>query len=104
MLMVRKLACGVVCLAAMSAASAFATGTLPSGYTEVACISVTDQEQYINTGFQPYYMTDIEANFAVPNFSSDNILYWTRNSSAGSFAFILKANSVDTTKTKKVRA
>jgi hypothetical protein len=69
---------------------------------EVACITVTNQEQYINTGFEPYWMTDIEAHFSVPDFSSQNVLYWTRTSS--SFAFITKANTADRTKTNKVRA
>jgi len=84
------------------ASAAQAAGTLPAGYMEVACITVTNQEQYINTGFQPYWMTDIEAHFSVPNFSGQNILYWTRTS--GSFAFITKANTADPTKTNKVRA
>ena len=94
-----KLVGSVGCAFAAAVASA---ATLPDGYTEVACITVTDQEQYINTGFQPYYMTDVEAHFEVPNFSGQNILYWTRNS--GSFAFITKANTSDPTKTNKVRA
>ena len=85
-----------------SVSAAQAAVALPPGYTEVACITVTDQEQYINTGFTPYWMTDIEAHFSVPNFSSQNVLYWTRNS--GSFAFITKANTADPTKTNKVRA
>ena len=98
MLTVRKFMCGAACFVA---AGVFAA-TLPSGYTEVACITVTDQEQYINTGFTPYWMTDIEAHFSVPDFSNQNVLYWTRTS--GSFAFITKANTADPTKTNKVRA
>ena len=94
-----KLVGSVGCVFAAAVASA---GTLPDGYTEVACITVTDQNQYINTGFTPYYMTDIEAHFSVPDFSSQNVLYWTRTSS--SFAFITKANTSDPTKTNKVRA
>ena len=97
----RKFVCVFACLAAMVAVIAQAA-TLPSGYTEVACITVTDQEQYIDTGFTPYWMTDIEAHFSVPDFSSQNVLYWTRIS--GSFAFITKANTADPTKTNKVRA
>ena len=95
---------GLVIAAAVlcGASAAQAAGTLPAGYMEVACITVTNQEQYINTGFQPYWMTDIEAHFSVPNFSGQNILYWTRTS--GSFAFITKANTADPTKTNKVRA
>lgn len=77
---------------------------LPAGYTEVACIVVTNAEQYIDTGFEPGYITDIEARFAVPDFSQDNILYWTRARDLSSFAFITKAGGADTTKTKKVRA
>lgn len=94
-----KLVGSVGCAFAAAVASA---ATLPDGYTEVACITVTNQEQYINTGFQPYWMTDIEAHFSVPDFSSQNVLYWTRTSS--SFAFITKANTSDPTKTNKVRA
>ena len=94
-----KLVGSVGCAFAAAVASA---ATLPDGYTEVACITVTDQNQYINTGFTPYYMTDIEAHFSVPDFSSQNVLYWTRTSS--SFAFITKANTSDPTKTNKVRA
>ena len=99
MSIVSKLVGSVGCAFAAAVASA---ATLPDGYTEVACITVTDQEQYINTGFQPYYMTDVEAHFEVPDFSSQNVLYWTRTS--GSFAFITKANTSDPTKTNKVRA
>ena len=84
------------------ASAAQAAGQLPAGYTEVECITVTDQEQYINTGFQPYYMTDVEAHFEVPDFSHDNIIYWTRATGFSSFAFITKADSAD--KTKRVRA
>lgn len=85
-----------------SVSAAQAAGQLPAGYTAVECITVTDQEQYIDTGFSPYYMTDIEAHFEVPDFSNDNIIYWTRGIGFSSFAFIMKADSVD--KTKKVRA
>jgi hypothetical protein len=84
------------------ASAARAAGQLPVGYTAVECITVTDQEQYIDTGFPPYYMTDIEAHFEVPDFSQDNIIYWTRASDNNSFAFITKSNSAD--KTKRVRA
>ena len=45
---VRKLACGIVCLAAFAASSAFAAGSLPSGYTEVEYIE-SDGNQYIDT-------------------------------------------------------
>ena len=96
-----KLVGSVGCAFAAAVASA---ATLPDGYTEVACITVTNQEQYINTGFQPYWMTDIEAHFSVPDFSKDNVLYWTRTGDNTSFAFITKANSADTSKTKSVRA
>ena len=85
-----------------SVSAAQAAGQLPAGYTEVECITVTDQEQYIDTGFSPYYMTDIEAHFEVPDFSHDNIIYWTRGTGFSSFAFIIKADSAD--KTNKVRA
>ena len=95
------LAIAMVATVALCAASAWAT-TLPSGYTEVECITVTSQEQYIDTGFSPYYMTDIEAHFEVPDFSHDNIIYWTRATGFSSFAFITKADSAE--KTKKVRA
>ena len=84
------------------ASAAQAAGQLPVGYTEVECITVTDQNQYIDTGFTPYYMTDIEAHFEVPDFSQDNIIYWTRATGFSSFAFITKADSAD--KTKRVRA
>ena len=101
---IRNLAGGLVLstAVALGAASAYAAGTLPDGYTAVECITVTNQEQYINTGFPPYYMTDIEAHFQVPNFSQDNIIYWTRATDINSFAFITKSNSAD--KTKRVRA
>ena len=56
MSIVSKLVGSVGCAFAAAVASA---ATLPDGYTEVACITVTDQEQYINTGFTPYWMTDI---------------------------------------------
>jgi len=84
------------------ASAAQAAGQLPVGYTAVECITVTDQEQYIDTGFPPYYMTDVEAHFEVPDFSHDNIIYWTRATGFSSFAFITKADSAD--KTKRVRA
>ena len=92
----------IAALISFGAVAAQAAGTVPAGYTEVACITVTDQEQYIDTGFSPYYMTDIEAHFEVPDFSHDNIIYWTRATSFSSFAFIMKADSAD--KTNKVRA
>jgi len=100
---IRKLAGGFVLstAVALGAASAWAA-TLPAGYTEVECITVTNQEQYIDTGFPPYYMTDIEAHFEVPDFSHDNIIYWTRATGFSSFAFITKADSTE--RTKKVRA
>ena len=101
MSIVSKLVGSAGCAFAVAVAS---SATLPDGYTEVACITVTDQNQYINTGFTPYYMTDIEAHFSVPDFSKDNVLYWTRTGDNSSFAFITKANSADTSKTKSVRA
>lgn len=86
------------CLVAMAAASAFAA-TLPAEYTQCLCITVTDGNQYINTGYQPNLATDVEAHFYVPNFSRQNSLYWTRGSSSSpSFGFVL------TTNTKSVRA
>ena len=98
MLIVRKFAYGFVVFTAMSAISAFAAA-LPAGYTRCICITVTDGNQYINTGYQPKLASDIEAHFEVPNFASMNPLYWTRaNNSSPSFGFIL------TTSTKSVRA
>ena len=44
----------IAALISFGAVAAQAAGTLPAGYMKVACITVTDQEQYINTGFQPY--------------------------------------------------
>ena len=88
----------IACLVAMAAASAFAA-TLPAEYTQCLCITVTDGNQYINTGYQPNLATDVEAHFYVPNFSRQNSLYWTRGSSSSpSFGFVL------TTNTKSVRA
>ena len=96
--MMRKLAFCFVGLAAMAASSAFAA-TLPAEYTQCLCITVTDGNQYINTGYQPNLATDVEAHFYVPNFSRQNSLYWTRGSSSSpSFGFVL------TTNTKSVRA
>jgi len=48
MLIVRKFAYGFVVFTAMSAISAFAAGSLPSGYTEVEYIEC-DGNQYIDT-------------------------------------------------------
>lgn len=97
-----KFACGAVCC--WAAAIAQAAIRLPAGYTEASCIVVTNVNQYVDTGFSPYYMTDIEAHFSVPDFSQDNILYWTRAGDFNSFAFITKANTADPTGTRKLRA
>ena len=62
MLMVRKFAYGFMVFAAMSAASAFAAGTLPAGYTEVEYIQGDGSGTRILTDYTPNHLTDkIEA-------------------------------------------
>ena len=76
---------------------------LPSGYTECKCIVVTNVNQYINTGYSPTYLTDVQAHYEVPDYSAQTVLYWTRGAMQTyySFGFVLLANA-DTT--RKVRA
>jgi hypothetical protein len=57
MFFVKKLACSVMCFAAMSAASVFAAGTLPSGYTEVEYIQGNGYVR-ITTDYTPNPTTD----------------------------------------------
>ena len=76
---------------------------IPRGFTECKCIVVTNINQYINTGYTPTYLTDIQAHYEVPDYSAQNVLYWTRGvmQTYYSLGFILTANA-DTT--RKVRA
>lgn len=76
---------------------------IPRGFTECKCIVVTNVNQYINTGYTPTYLTDIQAHYEVPDYSAQNVLYWTRGvmQTYYSLGFILTANA-DTT--RKVRA
>ena len=76
---------------------------LPRGYTECKSIIVTNVKQYINTGYSPTYMTDVQAHYEVPDYSAQAVLYWTRGAAQSyyTFGFILPANA-DTT--RKVRA
>lgn len=76
---------------------------IPRGFTECKCIVVTNVKQYINTGYTPTYLTDIQAHYEVPDYSAQNVLYWTRGvmQTYYSLGFILTANA-DTT--RKVRA
>ena len=76
---------------------------IPRGFTECKCIVVTNVKQYINTGYMPTYLTDIQAHYEVPDYSAQNVLYWTRGvmQTYYSLGFILTANA-DTT--RKVRA
>ncbi|MBO4709613.1 MAG: hypothetical protein J5727_07540 [Kiritimatiellae bacterium] len=64
---------------------------LPSGYRQCECIVVTDGQQYINIGYNPRLTTDVQAHYYVPNFASENALYWVRVNSGNSqaFAFVL---------------
>jgi len=52
MLTVRKLASGLVCFAVFAAASAFAAGTLPAGYTEVEYIQGPGNGRFV-TDYTP---------------------------------------------------
>ena len=62
MLMVRKFAYGFMVFVAMAAASAFASGTLPAGYTEVEYIQGDGSSTRILTDYTPNHLTDkIEA-------------------------------------------
>ena len=103
--MVKKLACGVVSAAVvLGSASANAAKSLPVGYTECTWISVTNKAQYIDTGYLPKLTTDIQSHFEVPDFASQNVLYWTRASgSQKPFGFIIQAKSGQN-KRKQVRA
>lgn len=76
---------------------------IPRGFTECKCIVVTNVNQYINTDYTPTYLTDIQAHYEVPDYSAQNVLYWTRGvmQTYYSLGFILTANA-DTT--RKVRA
>ena len=58
MLMVRNFACSFMVFAAMSAASAFAAGTLPAGYTEVEYIQGNGSNARIVTDYTPNPSTD----------------------------------------------
>jgi len=76
--------------------------SLPAGYTQGKSIVVTDPNQYINTGYCPVLATDIEAHFAVKDFSAAMPLYWVRpkdSTTYPTFGFILPAGT-----TKAVRA
>lgn len=95
-----------IAFAALCAASLCvpaASGAFLDDYTVCEYISVTSEEQYINTGYDPGLTTDIQAHFEVPNYNSSNPLYWSRVEAGetSSFAFILQASA---NTTRKVRA
>ena len=90
-------------LAALGVFTAHAA-KLPTGYTECTWISVTNKAQYIDTGYLPKLTTDIQAHFEVPDFASQNVLYWTRASASQKpYGFIIQAKSGQN-KRKQVRA
>ena len=62
MLMVKKFACGFMVFAAIAAASAFAAGTLPAGYTEVQYVE-SSGSQNLNTGIVPKTTTRVVCDF-----------------------------------------
>ena len=66
MLMMKKLTCGAVCFAAM-AASVFAAGTIPYGYTEVEYVQGNGSNCRIVSNYTPNPQTDkVEAVFEFP--------------------------------------
>jgi hypothetical protein len=75
---------------------------LPPGYRECAYISVTNGEQYIDTGYRVKVTTDIQAHFNVPNFSSDNVLYGVQINTGSYDAFALRIPA-GSTGTKQIR-
>ena len=85
----------------VSFGAAPAPAVLPAGFTQCSYIVVTNRNQYINTRCAPGLSTDIQAHFEVPDFSTQNVLYWARNSQTIDHGFILEANADST---KKVRA
>ena len=86
MLMVRKFAYGVVVFAAMSAASAFAAGTLPAGYTEIKYIQ-SSGTQYINTGVVPITTTRVVVDFSLTSAAGGQWNGWGSTGSKESFFF-----------------
>jgi len=86
--MVRKLVCGFVCLAAMAASSAFATGVLPYGYTEVEYVKGNGSNCRIVSDYTPNPTTDkIEA-----------VVEFASNPTADQLVWCARGNG-DTTKT-----
>ena len=75
---------------------------LPPGYRECTYISVTNGEQYIDTGYRVKVTTDIRAHFNVPNFSSDNVLYGVQINTGSYDAFALRIPA-GSTGTKQIR-
>ena len=67
----KNLAYGIVGLAAMSAASAFAAG-LPEGYTEVEYVEATGS-QYVDTGIVPKTTTRLVCDFQLTTTPSDRV-------------------------------
>ena len=86
MLIVRKFAYGFMVFAAMSAASAFAAGTLPAGYTEIKYIQ-SSGTQYINTGVVPITTTRVVVDFSLTSAAGGQWNGWGSTGSKESFFF-----------------
>ena len=86
MLMVRKFAYGLMVFAAMSAASAFAAGTLPAGYTEVQYIE-SSGTQNLNTGIAPKTTTRVVCDFQYTVVDGSAQCGWGSTGSKESFFF-----------------
>ncbi len=92
--MVKKLACGVVCAAvALGAASAWAAGTLPAGYTEVEYIQPSGNARII-TDYTPTPNADkIEAVVEFPTLDTTQRAIWCARASFNSSTWTLFVNA-----------
>ena len=93
--MVKKLVCGVVCAAvALGAASAWAAGTLPAGYTEVEYIEGNGTDGRIVTDYVPTPNDDkIEAVVSFPTLDTTQRAIWCARASFNSSSWTLFVNN-----------
>ena len=86
MKVMKNLAYGIVGLAAMSAASAFAAGTLPAGYTELEYVG-SSGSQNLNTGIAPKTTTRVVCDFQYTVVDGSAQCGWGSTGSKESFFF-----------------
>ena len=85
--MVKKLVCGVISAAvALGAASAWAAGTLPAGYTEVQYVE-SSGSQNLNTGIAPKTTTRVVCDFQYTVVDGSAQCGWGSTGSKESFFF-----------------